>query len=149
MFLLAVVGGWPVMPVQAETLRDPTQPPPGFVDTADLRGGAFGGAGVQIIDSAPVKPKGPELQSVLLPKQGTPVAIISGQYVPLGGRFGGLRLVSITEQRVVLVSGKLRRVLKLTPQAEKTKVTITTKTAPVSDIRVKHGEPAKNRGREQ
>lgn len=67
------------------------------------------------------------LQSVMLPKRGAPVAIISGQYVPLGERYEGLVLHQVTESQVVLGEGEARRVLRLAPDVLKTERTATAK----------------------
>jgi len=104
----------------AETLPDPTRPPPGFVDSI-AQGGAADRAAVPLSTSETeaAASVGPLLQSVVLPKRGRPIAIISGKYVPLGERYAGMELVSVSEQEVVLASGSVRRVLKLTPAARK------------------------------
>jgi MSHA biogenesis protein MshK len=106
-------------PAGAQSLPDPTRPPSGFIET--IGGGTGGTAPVAKEPGlAAAAPAGPQLQSVLLPQNGRPVAIISGRYVPQGERFGGMELISVTEQEVVLAEGKNRRVLKLTPGVEKT-----------------------------
>lgn len=105
----------------AQVLPDPTQPPPGFVAEQATAGGASmapvpaigGTVAKESVESPWV------LQSVLIPKRGTPVAIISGQYVPQGEQYRGHELQTIREGEAVLVQGKAVRVLKLTPLAEK------------------------------
>ena len=88
----------------AESFVDPTRPP------ASL--------GIVEPGTASSKAPGPVLQSVLISK-GRKVAVISGQTVRLGEKFGEARLVSITESEVVLKSGKDVQTLKLFPDVEK------------------------------
>ena len=100
----------------AETLPDPTRPPANFIDLS-----ASGGQGpTPTVAPTLQSSAGPQLQSVLLPRKGKPLAIISGQYVPLGERFAGMELISVSEQQVILLAGKKKHILKLTPAAEKT-----------------------------
>ena len=85
----------------AETMADPTRPP--------------------VSISAPRSPEAarrPVLQSVLI----TPLrrsAIIDGERVDLGGRFGGAEVIQITETEVVLRSPGGAEVLKMYPEVEK------------------------------
>ncbi len=85
----------------AQVMVDPTRPPGGLTDTA-------GSAAVG----------GPVLQSVML-SPGRKVAVISGEAVVLGGRYGEARLVRLTESEAVLKNGDETMVLKLYPQVEK------------------------------
>lgn len=85
-------------------LPDPTRPPAAFVSGAD---------------EAAVE-SGPRLQSVLMPKAGKPVAVISGQRVTLGGTLGGRRLVALSENEAVLKGPDGIERLRLTPDVEKT-----------------------------
>jgi MSHA biogenesis protein MshK len=87
----------------AESLSDPTRPP------ASL---GFAHATLQTVASGPV------LQSVFI-SAGQKVAIISGQTVSLGGRYGDSEVVKITDGEVTLLSGKSLRTLKLFPNVEK------------------------------
>lgn len=110
----------------AEALPDPTRPPAGFIDPAEVRGGAgraagggFGGAG-QANGNGEAGPAGLVLQSVLLPEKGRPVAVISGHYLPLGAKLEEWELKSVNERQAVLEQGGARRVLLLTPQVSKT-----------------------------
>lgn len=104
----------------AQTLPDPTRPPAGFVDPADLKAGAAaGGINGGAHGDDPATP-GLVLQSVLLPEQGRPVAVISGHYLPLGAKLGQWELMAVNERQVVLQQGGERRVLQLTPQVTKT-----------------------------
>jgi len=86
----------------AQGLADPTRPP-GALSGPAIDGAAGGG---------------PVLQSVML-SQGRKVAVISGEMVPLGGRYGSARLVKLTESEAVLKEGAETTVLKLFPLVEK------------------------------
>lgn len=105
------------------SLPDPTRPPPGFVDelpAAGPGGAPDAGSPVAARSAHPaVDLPASGLQSVLIPRQGRPVAIIDGKYVPLGERHGEWELVSVAESEVVLARGKERKTLRLTPAAEK------------------------------
>ena len=85
----------------AQALIDPTQPP------LELMRAATAGA-------APRTP----LQSILLSstRRG---AILNGQYVPLGGRYGNATLVAISETEVTLRTGQALEVLQLYPSSSK------------------------------
>jgi MSHA biogenesis protein MshK len=82
-------------------LPDPTRP----ADARDY--GAAGGA-----------PSGPVLQSVLISPERR-VAVIDGQAVPLGGRYGAATVTAVTETAVVLKEGGRTRQLRMFPSAEK------------------------------
>ena len=86
----------------AQGLTDPTRPP-GALATPAGEGGYTGG---------------PVLQSVKL-SPGRKVAVISGEMVTLGGRYGSARLVRLTESEAVLKEGAETTVLKLFPLVEK------------------------------
>ncbi len=88
----------------AEILRDPTRPPAALEPMPE---GTV---------SAPAS--GPVLQSVLV-SSGRRVAIISGQSVSLGEKFGEARVVKITENEVLLRRGTDLQTLKLFPGIEK------------------------------
>lgn len=88
-------------PAVAQGLVDPTQPPGGLADSQGMSGGG-----------------GPVLQSVML-SPSRKVAVISGEVVALGGRYGGSRLVKLTESEAVLKSGTEITVLRLHPRVEK------------------------------
>lgn len=92
--------------VQAESLRDPTRPP------AELEVVAAGGAEIA---------KGPILQSVLI-SAGRKSAIIGGQVVGLGEKYGEALVVKITESEVVLKTGTVTETLRLFPDVEKRSV---------------------------
>jgi MSHA biogenesis protein MshK len=81
----------------ADDIPDPMRPPVGF--------------GQGLIDETPA---GPVLQSVLISPTRR-IAIISGKTVQVGDKFGDAQVAAISENEVVLKSGKNRQVLKLFP----------------------------------
>jgi hypothetical protein len=83
---------------------DPTRPP------------SLGSAG-----DPPAAIAAPVLQSVILPqtKGVKAIAIISGEHVELGGRYGDAQLEELSEAEAVLVGAAGRQVLRLTPKARK------------------------------
>ena len=85
-----------------ESLPDPTRPP------ASLS------LGQQDVTTF----SGPVLQSVMI-STGRKLAIISGQTVKLGEKYGNAHVIKITEGEVVLQTGKDLQVLKLFPNVEK------------------------------
>jgi MSHA biogenesis protein MshK len=87
----------------AENLNDPTRPPASIDRPTE--------------DSS-VRATGPVLQSVLI-SPSRKVAIINGETVKLGDKFGDARVVKIAETEVVLRNGNDVQVLKLFPQVEK------------------------------
>ena len=101
--VLALGGAAPAVSAQ---LADPTRPPP------EARLAAAGGA----IDLAPA-PSGPQLQSVLTGNHGRQVAVIDGQALRVGDKIHGATLVQVGKDRVVLLRGRARQVLKLYPDA--------------------------------
>ncbi len=90
------------LPAFAQGLADPTRPPGGVAEAA-------GAATVSM---------GPVLQSVML-SQGRKIAVISGEMVTLGGRYGAARLVKLTETEAVLKNGEEVTVLRMYPQVDK------------------------------
>lgn len=84
-----------------ETLRDPTRPPAAL----------HAGEGAEI-DS------GPTLQSIRL-LNGQYTAVISGETVKVGSKYGEARVVKIKETEVVLKTGDSFETLKLFPDVEK------------------------------
>jgi MSHA biogenesis protein MshK len=98
--LFLVLSGFAVS-ANAQVLTDPTRPPAALAAPAD---GAVS--------------SGPVLQSVML-SQGRKMAMISGEMVTLGGRYGSARLVKLTESEAVLKDGAETTVLKLFPLVEK------------------------------
>ena len=90
-------------------VADPTRPPAGMVSAPES--GEGGGM-----------PPAKVLQSVLMPKNGKPVAIIGGQAVRLGEKHGDSRLVRLTEREAVLEGPSGVERLLLTPEVEKVSV---------------------------
>lgn len=87
-------------------IADPTRPPVGVAETGDEAGAAAG----------------PVLQSVLIPKNGRPLAVIDGHQIRLGERLGERRLVRLSEREAVLDGPLGIERLQLTPGVEKTNV---------------------------
>jgi MSHA biogenesis protein MshK len=99
---ILVLGAYCV-PLHAQGLKDPMRPPPSFWR-------APGAAAEE------PPPSGPQLQSVMLsPSRRS--AIISGQVVNQGERYGDAVLAEVAEDRVVLRRGASTEVLKLYPGA--------------------------------
>jgi MSHA biogenesis protein MshK len=90
------------MPVHAQALKDPTLPP-----------NVAAAAGADAVVSS-----GPVLQSVLISTERRS-AVIDGRQVGLGGKFGALRLVRITESEVTLEGADGWKTLKLFPEVRK------------------------------
>ena len=65
---------------------------------------------------------GPVLESVMIPKKGRPLAVISGQTVRVGENYGESRLVRLNEREAVLEGPAGVERLQLTPGIEKTNV---------------------------
>lgn len=91
--------------VQAQA-PDPTRPAGNQVT-------AEGGSGV----SAPIESG---VQTVILRPGGKSAAVINGQYVVVGGKFGDKRVLRITESEIVLKGEGGREVIKVMPSIEKT-----------------------------
>ena len=84
------------------SMVDPTRPPPGF--------------GSGDADAAPAG--GPVLQSVIISASGS-AAIISGETVKVGQRYGDAVLIKVAESEVVLKGAGGTQVLKLYPAVDK------------------------------
>ena len=114
----------------AQVMSDPTRPP------AELQSTETGDN-----TAAPV------LQSVMI-SPAARTAIIGGQTVKLGGKFGDARVIRITENEVVLRSQSGTETLKLYPAVNITPV----KPAPVPHARPgqkkKRAPPANTRGKQ-
>ena len=112
----------PLAALAQAALPDPTRPPAGFVD--ELPASGVGAPAAEAVTARSAGARAEDvpasgLQSVLIPRQGKPVAIIDGKYVPLGERHGDWELIAVAESQVELAKGKERKVLRLTPAAEK------------------------------
>lgn len=95
------------VPTQGEgsTLPDPTRPPASI------------GATQGNTSSEPIRP--PLLQSVFISPE-RKWALIGGQHVPLGGKFGDARLISLTEEEAILQGPQGRTILRLMPDVRRT-----------------------------
>lgn len=85
---------------QAETLPDPTRPPAELGASATTPGAAL---------------TEEVLQSVIL-SPGRHAAIINGQLVRVGERYGEAKLVAVSEGQAILKGAQGRRVLNLFPE---------------------------------
>lgn len=106
---LAGLGGMSPAVADDGALPDPTRPPEAILAVSPDGGGAA--------------IAGPVLQSVVLRRGGVPVAVISGQMIPLGGKVGDSVLTRIGENEVVLRGPQGSEVLRMTPDVTKTVVT--------------------------
>ena len=86
--------------VSAEDLPDPTRPPVAVMAPADA------------IVVEPPKPAG--LQSVIISKERS-AAIIDGQTIELGGKYGDVRLIEVSDTGVVLQGARGKTVMTLFP----------------------------------
>lgn len=86
---------------QAQGLPDPTRPPVGVNATVQIE-----------------LPSGPTLQ-LIRTLEGKRIAIISGQTVKVGTKFGDAKVMRIDEDRVVLRGPDGVQTLKLFPEVEK------------------------------
>lgn len=93
---------WLAIPLlaAAQDLPDPTRPPP-LPAAGEVSPGAPAAA--------------PGLQMILRRPGRKPAAVINGEYVELGGRISGSRLVRIGDDSVVLEGPSGRETLALTP----------------------------------
>lgn len=87
---------------QATSLADPTRPP--IVSTESA--------------GEPAPPAGPTLQSILI-SPSRRLAVISGQEVAQGGKYGDATVTSITESTVLLRYADRRETLRLLPDVKK------------------------------
>ena len=96
----------------AQSLRDPTRPPPGF----------------SVVSKTAGKPGAREpmtLQTVLISPQRRTV-VISGRVMSIGDTMDGYRLAEIREAEVVMRGSKGTRTLRLYPVVSKVAATVTT-----------------------
>ena len=71
-----------------------------------------------VSEEAEAAPAGPRLESVLIAPDRR-LAVISGQQVRLGGKYGEGQVVRITETEVVIRNGEATETLRLLPEARK------------------------------
>lgn len=100
-FMVLIAGMLAALPGQGQGVADPTRPPGGSEAS-----------------SAEAVMSGPVLQSVML-SPSRKVAVISGEMVVLGGKYGSARLVKLTESEAVLKNGQEVTVLRLHPRVDK------------------------------
>ena len=97
----AMLMAWPLSG-DAQVLKDPTRPPPSVLSATPGNEGHAGG---------------PQLQSVMIsPTERS--AIIGGERVIQGGRYGDARVIRITESEVVLRSAGGIETLRMYPDIE-------------------------------
>ncbi len=114
----------------AENLPDPTRPPSALAPAGQP-------SGEEILKAPPPLPV---LQSVML-SANRKAALISGQTVLLGGKFGDLRLVKLTPDEAVLKGEDGVQVLKFFPDVEK-KVRVAPSPDEVVKVKKKTGAAA-------
>ncbi len=85
--------------VAAQVLNDPTRPPAAVLSDAP---GDTGAAAAPLLQSVMISPAGSS-------------AIIGGQMVKLGGKYGDARVVKITANEVVLRSASGTEILRMYP----------------------------------
>ncbi len=97
--IAAVLSAWPSISSGAQLLKDPTQPPPMIYSDAPAE------ADLAVM---------PVLQSVKI-SPSERLAIIGGERVQLGGKFGEARVIKITESEVVLRTANGTQTLHMYP----------------------------------
>ena len=100
--MMVVLAGMVGQSQAQAVLADPTRPP----------GGVAG-------DTFAAETTGPVLQSVLIPKKGKPVAVIGGQQIRLGEKYGESRLIRLSDREAALEGPAGIERLPLTPGIEK------------------------------
>jgi hypothetical protein len=95
---------------QTPTMRDPTLPPPAFVNPAD---GAFSD---MASDAAELR-----LEAIRRGTDGVAVAVINGALYRMGAEVAGRRIVRIAEDAVWLRGAQGREVLRMTAEVGKVK----------------------------
>ena len=98
LLLAATVASAALEGAEPAILTDPTRPP----------------AGLQSAEAGDNKVAGPVLQSVMI-SSAARTAIIGGEMVKLGGKYGDARVIKITESEVVLRSASGTETLKMYP----------------------------------
>ena len=103
--LLFCAFGLEAAPAIAQALADPTQPPAALTVTPD--------AGL----ARPAAAAAPQLQSILISTRqgGRQVAVIDGETVRVGEKFGNAVLIKMTQTTVVLRRGTQLHTLTLYP----------------------------------
>lgn len=98
--LLLAVSAW------AEGLSDPTRPPAAVMAPTDA------------VVAEP--PKSAGLQSVIISKSRS-AAIIDGQTIELGGKYGDVKLIEVSDTGVILQGARGKRIMKLFPDVSMSK----------------------------
>lgn len=97
-FAAALLACVPVF-VHAQTVTDPTRPPASALPEPAQRSTEAAARAPR----APATPaSAPQLQSIQLPRQGAPSALVDGRIVRIGERIGDQTVVSIDAQGVLL-----------------------------------------------
>lgn len=91
---------------------DPTRPPSAAASAAGADAPAGTAATATAADSG--------MRMTILRPSGIAGAIVNGRYVEVGDRLDGKRVVSITEDEILLYGEGQRETISLTPFAEKT-----------------------------
>ncbi len=104
--VIAVTAAFACDAALAQAMTDPTRPPTEHV-VAD--GGEPAAAGAPVLQSVMITPT-------------LKAAIINGEMVKLGGKFGNAQLVKVSESEVVLKSGEETQVLKMYPGVDKREI---------------------------
>ena len=102
--VVLLVAAFAAGPAYAQALHDPMRPPSSSSTARD--GDARG-------------PQGPVLQSVIL-SQGRKLALIDGKTYAGGDKVGDAKLIAISASEVTLRASAGNKVLRLTPEAQKT-----------------------------
>jgi hypothetical protein len=100
----------------AQSLPDPTRPPPAF-------GGIAGADSAGDSNSAAPVAAGPQLQSVIIRQGAKSRALISGEWFEQGQTRGDSRVVKVAADRVEMRGPQRREILRLTPDVEMKLVT--------------------------
>jgi MSHA biogenesis protein MshK len=119
-----------VAPARAQIEKDPTRPP----------------AGMPGSDTDIAATHAPILQSVRI-APGQRSAIIGGETVTVGGKYGEARVVAITESEVVLQSGSIKETLRMYPGIE-IKPVVPPPAAAAKPAAKKRAPTARNRGKQ-
>ena len=100
------------MSLQAQALRDPTQPPAAFLAPVNSNG----------LDATEGEIPARVLHSVIRRHGARPVAVINGEKIRLGEKIDEFILVKVTETQATLKGPAGTEVLVMSPSVEKTPV---------------------------
>jgi len=127
-----MLSAWPLSG-GAQTMTDPTRPPPSVLPAAP--------GGEEQVGA-------PSLQSVMISRTERS-AIIGGERVKLGGKYRDAQVVRITETEVVLRSANGTETLRLYPGIEMKPIKPVTAVAAPKAARKPATKPTKTRGEQQ